>query len=350
MTVAMTGERLRDRREIQELLVRRAITSDRRDPAAMLACHTEDATDDHGSGRESARTFIERMAASSYRDPDNGPQKHLVANVLVDFVADDVAMVESYHLAYHRFGVQTGPTDNLIAGRYLDKVCRVDGQWLIADRTVAYDWSRTSAATDPTRSPEAGATSVVDAKERTTVEPDAGIADLIAKQEITEVVYRRARAGDRRDHALALSCYHEAATEEHEGFTGPAADFVLKHSAYAPGKTQPTSSLVHLIANVLIELDGDEAAVESYHLCFMTGGASGAETDTTISGRYLDRFGRRNGRWAITHRQVVFDWSRTEPGVERFWDRYPDQSKIAFGRLGPEDPLYRLSKREVTDA
>lgn len=172
------------------------------------------------------------------------------------------------------------------------------------------------------------------------------LADLIAKQAITEVLYRRARAGDRRDHALALSCYHEGATEEHEGFTGPAADFVLKHSAYAPGKTPPTSSLVHLIANVLIELDGDEAAVESYHLCFMTGG----DTDTTIAGRYLDRFASRNGRWAITHRQVVFDWSRTEPGVERFWDRYPDQSTIAFGRLGPEDPLYGFVEREVTDA
>jgi hypothetical protein len=107
---------------------------------------------------------------------------------------------------------------------------------------------------------------------------------------------------------------------------------------------------VHLIANVLIELDGDEAAVESYHLCFMTGGATGSETDTTISGRYLDRFARKDGRWAITHRQVVFDWSRTEPGVERFWDRYPDQSKIAFGRLGPEDPLYGMTKGEVTDA
>jgi 3-phenylpropionate/cinnamic acid dioxygenase small subunit len=346
----MTGDRLRDRREIQELLVRRATASDRRDPVAMLACHTDDSTDDHGSGRESARIFIERMAATSYRDPDNGPQKHMIGNVLVDFVADDLAMVESYHLAYHRFGVQTGPTDNLISGRYLDEVRRVDGHWLIADRTVVYDWSRTSTATDPTRSPKPGAASAVDVKERTAVESDTGIADLLAKQEITEVLYRRARAGPRRDHALALSCYHDGATEEHEGFTGPAADFVLEHSAYAPGKTPPTSSLVHLIANVLIELEGEEAAVESYHLCFMTGGASGAETDTTIAGRYLDRFARRNDRWAITHRQVVFDWSRTEPGVERFWDRYPDQSKIAFGRLGPDDPLYGISKREVTDA
>src|SRR6201999_3961450 len=146
--VGMSGDRLQDRREIQELLARRAAASDRRDPEAMLACHTADSTHDHRSGRERARTFIEKMAATSYRDPDNGPKKHMIGNVLVDFAADDEAVVESYHLAYHRHGVHSGPTDNLIAGRYLDRVRRVDGQWLIADRTVVYDWSRTTAATD----------------------------------------------------------------------------------------------------------------------------------------------------------------------------------------------------------
>lgn len=171
-----------------------------------------------------------------------------------------------------------------------------------------------------------------------TLEPDR-LAALLAKQDITEVLYRRARAGDRRDHALALSCYHEGATEEHEGFTGPAAEFLLERSAYAPGKTPPTDSLVHMVTNVLIDLDGDEAAVEAYHLCLMSGGG----TDTVIGGRYLDRFAFRDGRWAITHRQVVFDWSRVEPAAPRFWDRYPDQSRIAFGRMGPDDPVYAFT-------
>lgn len=346
--------RLRDRQEIAELLSRRAVASDRRDPAAMLACHTADGTDDHGSGRESARVFIERMAATSYRDPDNGPQKHMVANLLIDFHDDDTATVESYHLAYHRFGVRTGPTDHLIGGRYLDTVRRVSGRWLIADRTVVYDWSRSAEATRPAHTaptaPAVTARTPAAEEETRPMHDDTGIAELLAKQEITEVLYRRARAGDRRDHALALSCYHDGATEEHEGFSGTAADFLLEHSAYAPGRTPPTSSLVHMVTNVLVELAGDEAFVESYHLCLTTGGQPGEQTDTMIGGRYLDRFAHRDGRWAITHRQVVFDWSRVEPGAARFWDRYPDQEAIAFGRLGPDDPLYTHVARGSADA
>lgn len=343
--------RLRDRREIEELLARRAMASDRRDPQAMLACHTADATDDHGSGRQSARDFIAHMAATSYQDPDNGPQHHAVTGAIIEYLDRDTALVESYHLAYHRFGVHSGPSDNLIAGRYLDTMRRADGRWLIDHRTVVYDWSRTSAATRPhhTRTPQPITTPPLAATTSQGAPPMSTdhdpVAELLAKQEITEVLYRRARAGDRRDHALALSCYHDGATEEHEGFSGLASDFVLKHSAYAPGKTPPTSSLVHMITNVLIELHGSEAFVESYHLCLTTGGTGEDTQDTMIGGRYLDRFAHRDGRWAITHRTVVFDWSRVEPGAGRFWDRYPDQTSIAFGRMDAEDPLYAHQAR-----
>ena len=68
------------------------------------------------------------------------------------------------------------------------------------------------------------------------------MAALIAKQQITEVLYRRARAGDRRDVELALSCYHDGATEEHEGFTGSAADFTRNVSMISPGSKAPVTS------------------------------------------------------------------------------------------------------------
>ena len=94
----------------------------------------------------------------------------------------------------------------------------------------------------------------------------AAVAALIAKQEITEVLYRRARAGDRRDVELALSCYHEGATEEHEGFTGTAAEFTRNVSMISPRSKAPVTCLWHLISNILIELDEDAADVESYHI------------------------------------------------------------------------------------
>src|ERR1700756_5417483 len=96
------------------------------------------------------------------------------------------------------------------------------------------------------------------------------VAALVAKQQITEVLYRRARAGDRRDVELALSCYHPGATENHEGFSGPAADFVEGVSMISPDSAAPVIGLWHFISNILIELDGDTAEVESYHIALVT--------------------------------------------------------------------------------
>ena len=118
----------------------------------------------------------------------------------------------------------------------------------------------------------------------------AAVAALIAKQEITEVLYRRARAGDRRDVELALSCYHEGATEEHEGFTGSAAEFIGNVSMISPGSKAPVTCLWHLISNILIELDEDAADVESYHIAVvvrneegeMSNPSSAAATSTNL--------------------------------------------------------------------
>jgi hypothetical protein len=346
-TVAM----LHAKREIAALLSSRAIASDDHDVERMVACHTEDGTDDHGDGTSTARRFIEQVAATRYRDPDNGPQKHVVANVLIDFADEDHAFVESYHLAYHRMGLTGTETDDLVGGRYLDVLRRDAEVWRIETRTVVYDWSRGVEAHDQT-SPHRVSTvreSRLDAptKENRTMKNDSALSELVDKDAITEVLYRRARAADRRDHALALSCYHDGATEVHEGFSTTAKDFLLSKSLYAPGRDSPSHALMHLITNVLIDLKGDEAFVESYHLCLLSGGSGDAETDSMIGGRYLDTFRRIDGRWGISHREVVFDWSRTEPAARRFWDSNENQHLISFGAMGPGDPLYKYVDRSA---
>ena len=169
------------------------------------------------------------------------------------------------------------------------------------------------------------------------------IAKLVAEQQITEVLYRRARAGDRRDVDLALSCYHPGATEEHEGFEGTAADFIRDVSMISPRSTAPVASLWHFISNVLIDLRGDEADVESYHLAVVVRDDGSGETQTRIGGRYLDRFAFRDNRWAIAHRAVLFDWSRVDAVSATFWDLVGlDESRLLFGKFGPDDPLYSL--------
>lgn len=178
----------------------------------------------------------------------------------------------------------------------------------------------------------------------------AAVAALIAKQEITEVLYRRARAGDRRDVELALSCYHEGATEEHEGFTGTAAEFTRNVSMISPRSKAPVTCLWHLISNILIELDEDAADVESYHIAVVVRDEEAGEIQSFIGGRYLDKFAFRDGRWAITHRDVVFDWSRVGDRSATYWDLVGlDPAKLLRGEFGAGDPLYGLLSIERGD-
>jgi hypothetical protein len=170
---------------------------------------------------------------------------------------------------------------------------------------------------------------------------EAAITALVAKQQITEVLYRRARAADRRDVGLALACYHEGATEDHEGYIGPAADFILNVSMISPSSAAPVTCLWHFISNVLIHLAGDEADVESYHIAVVVRDEDSGQTQSRIGGRYLDKFAYRDGRWAIAERRVVFDWNRVDPASAAYWDLVGlDEAKLLRGQFGADDPLY----------
>ena len=49
--------------------------------------------------------------------------------------------------------------------------------------------------------------------------------DLIAREQIRDVVYRYARGVDRRDFALVRGCYHPDATDDHGRFVGNGWEF-----------------------------------------------------------------------------------------------------------------------------
>ena len=56
------------------------------------------------------------------------------------------------------------------------------------------------------------------------------LEDVLAKEEIREVVLKLARGTDRLDRELIVSCYHEGALDDHNEFRGPPeafADWVL---------------------------------------------------------------------------------------------------------------------------
>ena len=169
------------------------------------------------------------------------------------------------------------------------------------------------------------------------------LRNLTDKQAIAEVLHQRVRASDRRDVDLALSCYHEGATEEHEGFSGSAQGFITDQSFSSPTSSARVTTLWHSLSNISIELTGVNAVVESYYLGVVVK-EEGAQTMLCqIGGRYLDRFACRDARWAIAHRTVVCDWTKVAPVGPSYWELIGrDESTIIRGAFGPSDPLYTL--------
>jgi hypothetical protein len=150
------------------------------------------------------------------------------------------------------------------------------------------------------------------------------VEQVAAHIEIRQVLYRYCRAVDRGDRDMLKSVYHPGATDDHGSWRGTGeafADYIVESMDRQSIPSQ------HHITNVLIEIEGERAAVESYFLAMhpYQKEGDGGEALALVGGRYLDRFERREGVWRIVHRRVVLDWSRSEiPGesweVQRLFD------------------------------
>ena len=163
---------------------------------------------------------------------------------------------------------------------------------------------------------------------------EAAVAALLDKQEITELLTRYLRSVDRGDVATLRSCYLPGATEDHGGlFAGPARDYVDSITA---ALTHPRARTSHNMTNLLIDLDGDVAAAESYCITFARIKADGEYYHSFTGARMIDRLERRDGdprTWGIAHRQLIWDWNHDAPEAET-WMRgllTPDPSVLRVG-------------------
>jgi ketosteroid isomerase-like protein len=159
---------------------------------------------------------------------------------------------------------------------------------------------------------------------------------LLAKDEIREVLARLARGTDRRDAALIRSCYHPDAVDDHGAFRGGPDEF----AEWVPKTLAIFESTMHVLGNVSIELDGDAARVESYctaHHVFSSQAPGGAR-DMVLGLRYLDRFERRDGGpWLIARRLCAYEYSLSLPAG----DAWPLDPPFVRGRSDEMDPSYR---------
>jgi hypothetical protein len=127
------------------------------------------------------------------------------------------------------------------------------------------------------------------------------------REAIRDVVLRYCRAVDRCDAQLLQSVYWPDATDSHGYFDGSADEFVR----VAIARLRSHEQTQHMVGNMLIELDGARAAVETYvHSYHRLRGPGANPQDVFIGARYLDRMERRGAEWRIAERRVVYDWFR----------------------------------------
>ena len=165
-------------------------------------------------------------------------------------------------------------------------------------------------------------------------------AEMADREAIRDCLYRYCRAVDRCDADLALSTFWEDATDDHGIFKGSAVEFVN----WALKALSPMHQTQHMLANILINIDGGSAHVESYIRAYhRLPRANGKPYDLISSGRYLDRFERRDDEWRVLHRQMIRDWFREYPDSadweKGLWGQHPQ-----FGSRKPTDPSYSVLK------
>jgi hypothetical protein len=166
---------------------------------------------------------------------------------------------------------------------------------------------------------------------------DTAIETLLNKQAITEVLYRYCRAMDRIDRDMTLSIWHPDGTCNYSSTEG-VPDMLFRD--YLVGSTKARQGFAnhsHQITNILIELEGDGAVSEAYFTASLqTAPADGKVLEHLWRGRYLDRWSKRDGNWAIDHRQVVFD---SYTPYEFVADRLKGMP-LALSRRDGDDPSY----------
>ncbi len=135
------------------------------------------------------------------------------------------------------------------------------------------------------------------------------VDDLLAREEITDVVKALARGTDRLDRELMASCYHPDGTDDHNVFRGTGTEF----AQWVVDTLPHFQATMHFIGPPRIRRDDDRAKVDTYCVAHHVSRPDddGQQSDMVLGLRYVDRFERRDGVWLIAARVCAFDWSYT---------------------------------------
>jgi SnoaL-like domain len=174
-------------------------------------------------------------------------------------------------------------------------------------------------------------------------------AELADREAIRDCFLRYCRGVDRVDVDLMLSAFWPDATDQHGNFEARSAQGWV-NQALEGLKTLDLTS--HVMGNILIDIQGDTACVESY-ICtiHVARKPTGERYDHLSASRFVDRMEKRDDEWRIKTRVVVRDWYREFPDSYS-WDQgafpktygYGKNRPLDLGQRKPDDRSYQLLK------
>jgi hypothetical protein len=134
-----------DRAAIEALMWRYVRALDSLDAAGYAGVFTEDGTFASGNAQEHGRAELAKMidglkkgrADREAKGEKNAPMYHVIANHTIEFVGANEARYYSYWMTVFGAVGQEVPTRVAAAGRGVDTLVRVNGEWLIKSRDVA---------------------------------------------------------------------------------------------------------------------------------------------------------------------------------------------------------------------
>lgn len=158
------------------------------------------------------------------------------------------------------------------------------------------------------------------------------LTEATDKLAIAEQLANYARAMDRIDHDLGYAVWHPDGTARYGTmFEGSGRDFI----DWVCATHAQMIAHIHRVSNILIVVNGDHAASEAYVHATLRFEQDGVVRQATAIGRYLDRWSRREGRWAIDHREYVQD-------IDEVADAGPPLVGAFGGRRDRNDPSYAI--------
>ena len=163
--------------------------------------------------------------------------------------------------------------------------------------------------------------------------------EVADRQAITDCMYLYSRGIDRADAGLLHEVFWPDARIVGELYSGGVSEFIGFSVA---GGLKNWDRMMHIIANSVIRIEGDRAVSESLFYGYHVGHAGATTGDLIISGRYLDRFEKRDDEWRMSEKTILFEWYREYP--DNGGDKHGAVgTKVTLkGEPGPSDRSYAL--------